>query len=147
MEQRRRSAGFSLVELLIVIAIILVILTIAIPNYQSQKRLTNEMAALGELQTLYVAQTQFFSQQGRYAASLEELGPTGAKLIPKILAAGTHHGYRFAVTAGSQSGFAVGAVPISFGSTGSRTFYMDEMRTVHQNGSAEPATADSPEVP
>lgn len=124
---------------------ILIIVTIAVPNYKMQKMMANEASVLSEMQTFYVAQTQFLSQRGRYASSLGELGPP-VGLISKTLAAGSHHGYVYTVT-GTESSFAVSAVPSKFGSTGSRTFYMDETRTVHQNGSAEPATPESPEVP
>jgi type IV pilus assembly protein PilA len=142
MKSRR---GFSLIELVIVIAVILIIVTIAVPNYRKQQLLANEASVLSEMQTFYVAQTQFLSQYGRYASSAGELGPP-VGLISKTLAAGSHHGYSYTVT-GTASGFTVSAVPLQFGSSGSRTFFMDETRTVHQNSTAEPATAESPEVP
>jgi type IV pilus assembly protein PilA len=145
--------GFSLIELLIVIAIILVIAAIAVPKFNQQRMLANEMAVLREMETLYNAQTQYYSQFGKYASTLVELGPptsgaagpNGADLIPKLLAEGTHNGYKYNMT-GAQSTFAVSAVPDNFGNTGRRTFYMDQSKTVHQNWSQEPATAQSPEL-
>ncbi len=154
-ETRRQFArrGFSLIELLIVIAIILIIAAIAVPKFNQQRMLANEMAVLRELDTLYNAQTQYYSQFGKYAATLVELGPptsgasgpNGADLIPKLLAEGAHNGYKYTLT-GSASTFAVSALPDSFGNTGRRTFYMDQSKSVKQNWSQEPANAQSPEV-
>jgi type IV pilus assembly protein PilA len=152
---RRRALqrGFSLIELLIVIAIILIIAAIAVPKFNQQRMLANEMAVLRELETFYNAQTQYYSQFGKYAAALTELGPptsgasgpNGADLIPKILAEGSHNGYKYTLT-GTPSTFALSAVPESFGNTGRRTFYMDQTKSVKQNWSQEPATAQSPEL-
>ncbi len=76
--------GFSLIELLIVISIILIIITIAVPKYQQTMRFTREMAALKAIQTIHQMEVQFQSQYGRYAVSLTELGPpqSGAPRAP-----------------------------------------------------------------
>ena len=149
----RRRTGFSLIELLIVIAIIMVIGTIASTSYSKAQMSTRETAVVQELGTIYAAQTQYYGTFGKYASNLSELGPPsggaegpqGAGLIPKTLAEGVKNGYRFTLT-GSGATFSVTAVPEAFGSTGRRTFYMDHNKTVHQNWSAEPATANSPEL-
>ncbi len=70
-----RRRGFSLIELLIVIAIILVIVTIAVPQYNKQMMSAHETAAQQAIQTLHAVETQYYSQFGRYAVSLAELGP------------------------------------------------------------------------
>src|ERR1700747_2367645 len=70
-----RRRGFSLIELLIVIAIILVIVTIAVPQYNKQMMSAHETAAIQAIQTIHADKTKYYPQFGRYALSLAELGP------------------------------------------------------------------------
>jgi len=112
-----------------------------------------ETAALKAIQTLNTAQVQYYSQFGRYARSLTELGPpahgdanaSAANLIPADLAAGEKHGYKFTLTATPQS-YSIQAVPTVFGATGSRTFYTDQSLIIRENYGPQPATASSKEV-
>lgn len=152
---RRRQRGFSLIELLIVIAIILVILSIALPQMGKARMHSQEMAAIAEVRTINQAEVQYQSQFGTYATVLSQLGPptsTGAAegpqaagLIPGNLAGGSASGYNFTVTQ-SPTGYAVTAVPRSFGSTGRRTFYSDQSAIIRENWGQEPATANSSEI-
>ena len=149
----RARRGFSLIELLIVIAIILVIAAIAVPQMNKQLMSAHEMAAIRQITTVHQAQTQYYSQFGKYAASLAELGPpasgaagpAAADLIPRVLAEGKNSGYVFQVQA-TVNGYAVTAVPEAFNSSGRRTFYSDQTLEVHNNWTAEPATDKSPVI-
>jgi len=151
MRQRRR--GFTLIELLIVISIILVILAIAVPKMNKQMQGAREMAVIREIGSIHQAETQYYSQFGKYAGSLTQLGPPvsgadgpeGANIIPKVLADGKKNGFTYALTT-TPTGYAVTAVPDSFGNTGSRTFYSDQTLVIRNNWSQEPATAASPEI-
>jgi type IV pilus assembly protein PilA len=153
MRQKRGRRGFTLMELLIVIAIILIILAIAVPKMNKQIMAAHEMAAIRQIGTIHQAETQYYSQFGQYAQSLSQLGPppsgaagpAAADIIPKVLADGKASGYLFTV-AGSPTGYAVTAVPESFGSSGSRTFYSDQTLVIRNNLTQEPATATSPEI-
>ena len=151
--RRRRVSGFSLIELLIVIAIILIILAIAVPKLGSARMNASEMSVIREMQTINTMQTQYMSQFGRFATTLAELGPPtsgaagpqAADLIPSSLSSGDKDGYTFVLT-GTPSGYTLTAVPKVFNTSGRRTFYSDQNMIVHQNWSAEPATANSPEL-
>src|SRR5947209_16563009 len=102
----RRRRGFSLIELLIVISIILIIAAIAVPKMNNQLMASHEMAAIRQVTTIHQAETQYYSQFGKYAESLAALGPpasgaagpAAADLIPKVLAEGKNSGYVFNVT-------------------------------------------------
>ena len=153
MSQTRRRRGFSLIELMIVIAIILIIATIALPKLNRAKMYAHETAAIKTLQTIHTAQTQYQSQFGKFAASLTELGPPqsgqpgpqAADLIDNNLASGEKSGYKFTVV-GNQAGYTISAVPVAYNSTGSRTFFSDATMQIRQNYGPEPATAQSPEL-
>ena len=150
---RKARRGFSLIELLIVIAIILVIVTIAVPQYNKQMMSAHETAAIQAIQTIHAVETQYYSQFGRYAVSLAELGPpasgaagpAAADLISKDLAEGKKSGYLFTVAA-TATGYAISAVPEAFNSSGRRTFYSDQTLVVRNNWSQEPANAGSAEL-
>ena len=151
--RNRRRRGFSLIELLIVIAIILIIVTVAVPQYNKQMMSARETAAQGAIRTIHVAETQYNSQFGKYAASLTELGPpasgpagpAAADLISKGLAEGKASGFVFTIQ-GTPGGYAITAVPEQFNSSGRRSFYSDQSLSVHNSWTQEPATEKSPEV-
>jgi type IV pilus assembly protein PilA len=148
----RSRRGFSLIELLIVIAIILIIAAIAVPKMNNQMMAAHEMAAIRQITTIHQAETQYYSQFGKYAALTElgppasgTAGPSAADLIPKILADGKNSGYVFTVQ-NTATGYAVTAVPETFNSTGRRTFYSDQTLQIRNNWTQEPANANSPEI-
>ena len=150
---KNRRHGFSLIELLIVIAIILIIITIPVPKYNKTQMFMKETAAIKAIQTIHQMEVQYQSQYGRYATSLAELGPpasgapspASADLIGNDLAQGEKQGYKFTLT-GNQAGYVINANPVSFGSSGSRTFFSDQTMVIRQNFGAEPATANSKEL-
>jgi len=153
LSNRKPRRGFSLIELLIVISIILIIITIAVPKFRSAQNTARETAAIQALRTIHTAQVEYQSQYGRYAATLTELGPpasgapsmSAADLIGNDVSGGEKQGYKLTVTA-LQGGYAISAVPVSCGNSGNRTFYSDQTMTVHFGTCPEPATAQSPEL-
>jgi prepilin-type N-terminal cleavage/methylation domain-containing protein len=150
---RQRRRGFTLIELLIVISIILVILAIAVPKMNKQMQGAREMAVIREIGSIHQAETQYYSQFGKFAATLSQLGPPvsgadgpeAANILPKVLADGKKNGFTYTLIA-TPTGYQVTAVPDSFGNTGSRTFYSDQTLVIRNNWGQEPATAASPEI-
>jgi type IV pilus assembly protein PilA len=149
----RNRQGFSLVELLVVMAIIAIILAVALPIMTRARLGAEETMVVKEIHTIAQCQTQYQSQFGKYAATLAELGPPvrggaegpqAAHLIPASLASGEKDGYRFVLTA-TAGGYTLVATPEVFGKTGRRTFFLDQDGIVHQNWGPEMASLDSPE--
>lgn|SRR5579871_2272583 len=153
MPNNRRRRGFSLIELLIVIAIILIIVTVALPKLNNATRFAHETAAIKAIQTIHTVQVQYNSQYGHYATTLAELGPpatggataSAADLIGNDLAQGEKSGYKFTMT-GSPGGYVINANPVTYGSSGSRTFFSDQSMVIRENYGPEPATASSKEL-
>ena len=141
-----RANGFTLMELLIVMAIITVLMLIAIPSYLNYVRLANETSAIKSIQTISQAQTQYSMQYpvSGYACGLPALGgdphsgppsATSAEILPPDLTSGIKSGYQFTISnciknsnGGNDrvTGFTVVAQPITVGKTGNRTFCSDE---------------------
>src|ERR1035437_21000 len=153
MRKNRLRRGFSLIELLIICLFILIIAAIAVPKMNKQIMAAHEMAAIRMIGTIHQGETQYYSQFGKYAQNLSELGPpasgaagpAAADIIPKILADGKASGFIFTVV-GSPTGYSVTAVPEAFGGSGGRTFFSDQTMGVRNNYTAEPATVASPEL-
>jgi type IV pilus assembly protein PilA len=153
---RRNQKGFSLIELLIVVAIILIISAIAVPNLLSARAAANESSAVGSLRTLDVANETYSSTYGvGYAPNLAALGPAAsatsasADLIDNVLATGTKTGYTFAYNPGTadSSGnintFMVNANPVS-SATGTRYFYLDQTAVVTAAYGTAASSSDTP---
>ena len=153
MSIRKSRRGFSLIELLIVISIILIIITIAVPKFQHAQITARETAAIQGIRAIHTAQVEYQSQYGRYAASLTELGPpasgapsmSAADLIGNDVSGGEKQGYKYTVTA-NQGGYVITAIPVSCGSSGNRTFYSDQSMSVHFSTCPDAASPQSPEM-
>jgi type IV pilus assembly protein PilA len=145
---RRPNSGFSLIELLIVIAIILIILAVALPKLTSARRYAQEMAATKAITTIHTAETQYYSQYGQYATTLAQLGPpasgspgpNGAELIDRDLATGEKGGFKF-VLQQTPTGYALAVTPTS-STSGTHTYFSDQSMAIHVHNGQEPATAN-----
>jgi prepilin-type N-terminal cleavage/methylation domain-containing protein len=146
MQQNKGQKGFSLIELLIVVAIIGIIAAIAIPNLLASRRASNEASAIASVRTLGTAQATFLSTVGNntaYAANIAALG--GASLIDGTLANGTKTGYTFTSSASTTNttAYTSTATPSS-ASTGTRSFFSDESGVIRGKAGAGAAVTDAP---
>lgn len=156
---RNQSKGFSLIELLIVVAIILIIAAIAIPNLMRARISANESAAVGALRTINTTAVQYQSSYGvGFPPSLANLAPAPggpatadcvtADLVDNILgqAAPQKSGYKFTYAgftaavpppgtacAAGWVDFTALAEPINIGVTGQRSFCIDHTGVVRQD--------------
>jgi len=146
----KKQKGFSLIELLIVVAIILIIAAIAIPNLLRSKMAANEASAVGSVRTVNTAEVTYSSSWGiGYSVDLPSLvtgggagactaSSTSACLIDPVLSSGTKSGYTFLAAGtlpvnGINNGFEVNATPASVGTTGQRAFCSDQSGVIRFN--------------
>ena len=156
---RKDSRGFSLIELLIVVAIILIIAAIAIPNLLRSRIAANQASAVGSLRTLNTAEITYASTYNAgYSPDMPSLGPTAgtatptaslAGLVDSVLAAGVKSGYSFTYTPGSAVNgridtYSLNANPITVGTTGTNFYFTDHSGVIRQNSTGTAADTDSP---
>jgi type IV pilus assembly protein PilA len=149
----KREGGFTLLELMIVIAVILIIAAIAIPSLRDAQMAANETSAVGSIRTINTVEVSYQAAYGGYADSLANLGgadpctksATTACLLDQSLAGGLKSGYRFAAVGGNPSGggntsYVVGAAPEVFDHTGKRLFCATEKSVIRVDLNTEGST-------
>ena len=154
----KKQKGFSLIELLIVVAIILIIAAIAIPSFMRAKIAANESSAVSSVHAVTTAEISYstlFSDIG-FSVKLADLGTGGVSPCPgtatascfidPVLAAGTKSGYTFTYLQDGSStpstAYTVNADPVIPNVTGQKSFYADQNNVIRY-ASPGPATASS----
>jgi len=166
----KKQKGFSLIELLIVVAIILVIAAMAIPSLLRSRIAANEASAVSSLRTINTAEVTYAATYPLvgFAPDLATLGPgsnpgnaaatsTNAVILDSVLGCngGTgstgcvKNGYTIIlsapITAGiPTSSYSVTAGPVTPDQTGKRYFYTDNSSIIHYNATASATSTDSP---
>ena len=153
---RNRQKGFSLIELVVVVAIILIIAAIAIPNLLGSKMSANEASAVGSLRTYTTAMLAYSAQcqDIGFPNALTGLGPgagdcTGMGIVDEILGGSvtpSKNGYTFTYVVvpgvSTNDGYTLNADPQLRGTTGRRSFYTDQVGVIYYNQSAPASPAD-----
>jgi type IV pilus assembly protein PilA len=155
-----KVAGFSLIELLVVVAVILIIAAIAIPNYVRAKERANESSAVANLRNICTADVVYSTTYGiNFAGSLDALGgnpatpsSTAAALIDSVLSTAPYiksgYQYTYVVTATDSNGYAqaysINADPTIPGTTGDKHFYTDQTAVIRYNTTTVAGPTDLP---
>jgi type IV pilus assembly protein PilA len=150
--------GFSLIELLIVISVILIIAALAIPNFIQARMRANETAAAQSLRNIGTAEVVYATTYGiGFTDSLAKLGGNGivvdqnsAGLIDEVLASGKKSGFTYTYKVlttdplGHVTNYSINADPMSVGNTGTRHFYTDQTGVIRVNQSSSAGPNDTP---
>jgi prepilin-type N-terminal cleavage/methylation domain-containing protein len=156
--REQKQKGFSLIELLIVVAIILIIAAIAIPNLLRARIAANESSAVASLRTINTAQISYYSNYPTvgFASVLNRLSGTctgtsvpssaGSCMIDTTLGAGSKSGYSFSVS-GSTSGYSAWTNPVGPNTTGVNSFCSVQDAVVRKTGAGAISSCAGTEPP
>ena len=149
----KRERGFSLMELMIVLALIVIILAMAIPSMREAQMNANETSAVASIRAINQAEVQYQAAYGGYADSLANLGgadpctksSSTACLLDQSLAGGMKSGYYFTAVGsnpadGQNTSFVVGAAPQAFDRTGKRVFCSTDKGVIRADANSEGGT-------
>lgn len=122
--------GFTLIEIMIVVAVVIILTTVAVPSILRSRVAANEGAALANLKVLHDACQFYHMNEETYPGDLLSLSTANPSYIDSVLGSGQKQGYSFNYTLVNVDRFTVRANPIHTGLLQGRFFYMDESGVV-----------------
>jgi len=138
--------GFTLVEIMIVVAILATLATLAISGVLRARHNANEMAAIASCRTIVTAAQSFYanSYPHVYPNDLSDLvlPVSSPPYIDNVLASGTKQGYNFTYTFVDTESFTLTADPAVLGKTGTRYFFADETSVIKANSTGQAGPGD-----
>jgi prepilin-type N-terminal cleavage/methylation domain-containing protein len=141
----KKKQGFTLIELMIVVAIIAILAAIAIPNMLRAQMNSRESAAIKTLKTILDAQGSYFAREGNMAADYATMTSAAPPYLNGVWdGAVPRGGYLYPMTVPDAYSFTCEAQPEIVDKSGSRSFHLDEGGNIHEIDGAGPATAADP---
>ena len=138
---KRRSSGFTLVELMIVVAVLAIIASLAIPALLNSRMAANEASSIASLRTISTLNERYRVRFSAYAGSLNNLTTSG--FIDSNLGSGLKSGYTYQYTGGSST-FSCSSGPETPGQSGRRYFFVDTTGVIRFSTTGTASSANSP---
>jgi type IV pilus assembly protein PilA len=143
--------GFTLAEIMIVVAILALLAAIALPNLIRSRLVSNETAAIAALKTIVSAASTYRSSNRGYPEALRDLyDDLTPPYIDSALANGIKQGYVFSLNgidddgSGNLQAFTATAVPVTAGTTGNRRFFVDTSGVIRFSVTGDATAGDNP---
>lgn len=130
-----RNKGFTLIEIMIVVGIVIVLVTLAMPSIIRSRIVANESAAMANIKTIENACQLFHIAKQTYPCGLTDLiSPVSdPPYIDAVLAQGAKQGYQFVYNLADPDHFTLNVNPTTTGLLKGRYFYVDESSSIKAN--------------